>query len=105
MRLHLPWVLLLAFLIVLTATCAFAEKDTYKCKGGAVCIEDRIDFGAANVVCSDVNGDVLANWICEYEVEYVCRNTLTGQIKKGGFNPISSSLCSHLCGPCEDGWE
>ncbi|SDL22378.1 hypothetical protein SAMN05660337_2514 [Maridesulfovibrio ferrireducens] len=92
-------------IMIITAACAFAETITYKCKGGAACIEERIDFGAATVTCADVNGDVLAHWVCEYELEYTCRNTLTGQVQKGGFNPISSSLCSHLCGPCKDGWE
>jgi hypothetical protein len=53
----------------------------------------------------DVNGDLLSDWVCEYEMEYSCKNELTGEVRKGGFDPMETSLCSELCGPCKEGWK
>ncbi len=85
-------------IMTLSATFALAETHIYKNKSGACCKEQRVDYGAAVVTCSDAKGDILANWVCEYELEYSCRNTLTGEVQKGGFDPLSDSLCTHLCG-------
>ncbi|NDV24699.1 hypothetical protein [Desulfovibrio sp. JC022] len=93
------------FLVMLISSAATAEISTYKCQNGPACIDERVNFGAAEIKCTDVNGDVLSNWICEYELEYTCTNKLTGEVRKGGFDPIGGALCSKLCGPCKEGWK
>lgn len=94
--------LLLAALAYSTAS---ADVTTYKCHDGPACIDEKINFGTAEIKCTDVNGDVLSDWICEYELEYTCKNKLTGEIRNGGFDPMADSLCSALCGPCKEGWK
>ncbi|MFW5498616.1 MULTISPECIES: hypothetical protein [unclassified Maridesulfovibrio] len=93
------------FLTIFTSFTALADVSTYKCDQGPACIDERVNFGTAQIKCTDVNGDVLSDWVCEYELEYTCTNKLTGEIRKGGFDPIASSLCSKLCGPCKQGWK
>ena len=93
------------FAAILINSSAFAESTTYKCDQGPYCTDERVNFGTAKIKCMDVNGDILSDWVCEYEVEYSCRNEFTGEIRKGGFDPIPSSLCSKLCGPCKEGWK
>jgi len=91
--------------MILISSTSFADSTTYKCNQGPGCIDERVNFGTAKIKCTDVNGDVLSDWVCEYELEYSCRNELTGEIRKGGFDPLASSLCSKLCGPCKKGWK
>ncbi|ACS79941.1 hypothetical protein [Maridesulfovibrio salexigens] len=93
------------FLVIVSSSTAFADVSTYKCNQGPACIDERVNFGTAQIKCTDVNGDVLSDWVCEYELEYTCTNQLTGEIRKGGFDPMASSLCSKLCGPCKEGWK
>ncbi|TIH19821.1 hypothetical protein D0S45_00325 [Marinifilum sp. JC120] len=101
-----PKVLFTAFLFAITLnSTVFAETLTYKCNQGPACIDERVNFGTAEIKCTDVNGDVLSDWVCEYELEYSCTNQLTGEVRKGGFNPMATSLCSKLCGPCKEGWK
>lgn len=94
-----------ALLITSFSSISNAETTTYKCPEGPMCIDQRINFGTVQIKCTDVNGDVLSDWICEYELEYSCKNTMTGQVEKGGFNPLSTNLCNKLCGPCKEGWK
>jgi len=98
-------VLLTAILTISLFSISNAETITYKCQDGPACIDQRINFGAVQIKCTDVNGDILSDWVCEYELEYTCKNTMTGQVEKGGFDPLSSNLCSKLCGPCKEGWK
>ncbi|CCO24655.1 hypothetical protein [Maridesulfovibrio hydrothermalis] len=93
------------FFLLLISTTTQAGIITYKCQSGPMCIDERVNFGMVQIRCTDVNGDVLADWICEYEAEYTCKNTLTGQTRAAGFNPLSGSLCEKLCGPCKEGWK
>ncbi|WP_320008331.1 hypothetical protein [Maridesulfovibrio sp.] len=96
----------LAFLVTtLINSAAFAGKTTYRCDQGPGCRDERVNFGTAEIQCLDINGDILSDWVCEYEAEYSCRNQLTGEIRKGGFDPIPTSLCSKLCGQCKTGWK
>lgn len=89
----------------LIATPTFADDITIKKCGGPTCEEKRIDYGAAEISCKDINGDILSHWVCEYELGYSCKNTMTGQILKGGFIPTAGELCKHLCGNCPEGWK
>ncbi|WP_239057302.1 hypothetical protein [Desulfovibrio sp. JC010] len=100
-------IILTAAILAVLAFCpaAYADATTYKCNQGPACIDERVNFGSAKIQCTDVNGDVLSDWVCEYEMEYTCKNELTGEIRKGGFNPLGASLCSKLCGPCKQGWK
>lgn len=101
-----PALLCMTFAITLSICSATsAGATTYKCHEGPACIDEKVDFGAAKIKCTDVNGDILSDWVCEYELEYTCTNKLTGQVRKGGFNPMVKSLCSTLCGPCDEGWK
>ncbi|WP_415712996.1 hypothetical protein [Maridesulfovibrio sp.] len=97
--------ILLILTIVLISTTAIADTSNFKCDDGPGCIDERVNFGTAKIKCTDVNGDVLSDWVCEYEMEYSCRNELTGEVRKGGYDPQGTSLCSELCGPCDEGWE
>ncbi|WP_432736409.1 hypothetical protein [Maridesulfovibrio sp. FT414] len=88
-----------------SASASLADVTVYHCQNGTGCIDERVNFGAVQVKCMDVNNDVLADWVCEYELEYSCRNTLTGEIRTGGFDPLETPLCDKLCGSCKEGWE
>lgn len=97
---------LLPFLIVaLFYSGAYAETIEYRCDQQVGCIDQRVNFGAVQIKCTDVNGDILSDWVCEYEIEYSCRNRLTGEVRTGGFDPLADSLCDKLCGPCKNGWK
>lgn len=91
-------------LVLAVAAISIADTSVYKCQEEAGCIDTRVNFGAVEIKCTDVNGDILADWVCEYELEYSCKNTLTGETRTGGFEPESNSLCEKLCGPCKNGW-
>ncbi|HAS89570.1 MAG TPA: hypothetical protein DCS48_09735 [Desulfovibrio sp.] len=102
----MPVLLYIIFaLTLLICPTASADVTIYKCHKGPACIDEKVNFGAAEIKCTDVNGDVLSDWVCEYELEYTCTNKLTGQVRKGGFDPMVKSLCSALCGPCSEGWK
>jgi len=97
----IPAILIFTFM----STASYAETNTYTCDEGPYCIDERVNFGSVKIQCMDVNGDLLSDWVCEYEMEYSCKNELTGEVRKGGFDPMETSLCSELCGPCKEGWK
>ncbi|WP_051249764.1 hypothetical protein [Maridesulfovibrio zosterae] len=101
---HLITHTIIIALTLLMASVSFAESTTYKCKDQTGCIENRVNFGTAQVRCLDVDGDTISNWVCEYEMKYSCENMLTGEVRSGGFDPLSESLCSKLCDSCKGGW-
>ncbi len=98
------FILMSSLMLISTAHLALADVVEYRCEKQTGCIDERINFGAIQIKCTDVNGDVLSDWVCEYELDYSCKNVLTGEVRKGGFDPLSNSLCNKLCGPCRQGW-
>lgn len=80
-------------------------KVTVRTHGDFSCSDKRVDFGAAEIKCSNSKGKILSHWICSYDVGYSCKNIITGEIRKGGFVPAAGDLCSHLCGKLSEKWQ
>lgn len=95
---------MLAVLIIpFFSTAAVAETTVYACQHNSSCVDERINFGTVHIMCVNEADEVEADWICEYEVEYSCRNTRSGAVRKGGFDPLTESLCDSLCDSCKGG--
>ncbi|WP_320169814.1 hypothetical protein [Maridesulfovibrio sp.] len=97
--------LMLVFLMQLMCLSAFAGTTIYRCGESGSCIDERVNFGTVQIRCTDAVGTMNASWVCEYEAEYSCRNEMTGEVRTGGFDPLSTSLCERLCGACKAGWK
>lgn len=73
--------------------------------GDLVCTDSRVDFGEAEITCTDTAGVIISRWICQYDIGFTCRDPKTNKNKTGGFIPKAGDLCSHLCGRPESLWK
>ncbi|WP_027178754.1 hypothetical protein [Maridesulfovibrio bastinii] len=93
------------FIMVMLSAPSVALSDiVIRTDNSTICKDERIDFGTAEIKCYQ-DQSILSSWICNYDMGYVCKNSVSGEIRKGGFIPKAGDLCSHLCGGNENDWK
>lgn len=90
------FVFLALILAAVLATPVFADSMIDFADGSA-CAVHKVDFGARQVDCIGSDDVLKERWVCEYELEYSCRNEMTGEHRNAGLVFSAKGLCNALC--------